>query len=126
MTLGKRIRKLRKEKGLKQKELGEKLNVVESAISLYENDVNIPDINKAKILAKEFDVSLEYLLFGKEQNHLLNKLRNLTENNSELENLLSCLADRKDLLQLLQETKSLSPREIEKLIRIIKIVKEKP
>ncbi|AZO94955.1 helix-turn-helix transcriptional regulator [Halocella sp. SP3-1] len=126
MTLGKRIRKLRKEKGLKQKELGEKLNVVESAISLYENDVNIPDINKAKILAEEFDVSLEYLLFGKEQNHLLNKLRNLTENNSELENLLSCLADRKDLLQLLQETKSLNPREIKKLIRIIKIVKEKP
>ncbi|AZO94947.1 hypothetical protein D7D81_10290 [Halocella sp. SP3-1] len=54
------------------------------------------------------------------------QFKKITENNSELENLLFCLADREDLLQLLQETKSLSPGEIEKLIRIIKIVKEKP
>ncbi|QTL97910.1 helix-turn-helix domain-containing protein [Iocasia frigidifontis] len=126
MTLGKRICKLRKKNGLKQEDLGKKLKVVKSTISLYENDVNIPDINKIKKLAEIFEVSLEYLLFGKKQSDLINKLRNLTENNSELENLLSCLADRKDLLQLLQETKSLSPGEIEKLIRIIKIVKEKP
>lgn len=43
-TLGKRIAKLRREKGLKQDQLAEKLSVSLQAVSKWENDQTCPDI----------------------------------------------------------------------------------
>lgn len=60
--IGERLKKLRKDKKIKQEELAEILSVKKSTISLYESDKNDPsDVIKVKI-AYYFNVSLDYLL----------------------------------------------------------------
>ncbi|MGG5322388.1 helix-turn-helix domain-containing protein, partial [Enterococcus sp. DIV2359] len=56
------LKEKRKEFGLTQEELAEKLQVSRSAISNWEIGRNYPDIQTLISLAKTFDVSLDYLL----------------------------------------------------------------
>jgi transcriptional regulator with XRE-family HTH domain len=62
MTLGVRIKQLRKEKELTQTELGKHLNVGKSTISQYETDTNMPDPEMILKIANFFNVSTDYLL----------------------------------------------------------------
>ena len=66
-TLGKRIAALRREKGLKQDELAEKLGVSAQAVSKWENDQTCPDISLLPLLAKTLGVSVDELLSGKQE-----------------------------------------------------------
>ena len=63
-TLGTRIAELRREKGLKQDELAEKLGVSPQAVSKWENDISCPDIMLLPKLAKELGVTTDMLLTG--------------------------------------------------------------
>lgn len=56
--------KLRKEKGMTQKDLSEKLNVSDKAISRWENGKNYPDIETLQQLAELLDVTINDLLKG--------------------------------------------------------------
>jgi len=64
MTLGTRISLLRREKGLKQEELAERMGVSPQAVSKWENDLNCPDIALLPQLAKTLDVTVDHLLTG--------------------------------------------------------------
>ena len=66
-TLGKRIGALRREKGLKQDELAEKLGISPQAVSKWETDQTCPDISLLPQLAKLLDVSVDELLSGKQE-----------------------------------------------------------
>ena len=66
-TLGKRIAAQRREKGLKQDELAEKLGVSPQAVSKWENDQTCPDISILPQLAKILGISVDTLLTGDEQ-----------------------------------------------------------
>ena len=66
-TLGKRIAALRREKGLKQDELAEKLGVSAQAVSKWENDQTCPDISLLPLLSKTLGVSVDELLSGKQE-----------------------------------------------------------
>jgi transcriptional regulator with XRE-family HTH domain len=66
-TLGKRIAALRREKGLKQDELAEKLGVSAQAVSMWENDQTCPDISLLPLLAKTLGVTVDELLSGKQE-----------------------------------------------------------
>ncbi len=57
-----RIKLLREEKNIYQKDLAKLLNVSVPAINYYENEKRAIDTKTAKILADYFDVSLDYLL----------------------------------------------------------------
>ena len=59
---GKKIAELRKEKGLTQKELAEKLHVTDKAISKWERGINFPELMVMENLAEELDVSVVELL----------------------------------------------------------------
>lgn len=59
-----RLRNLRKEKGLTQDELAEKLNTSRSRISMYEQGKRQPDFEMQESIADFFNVNLDYL-FGK-------------------------------------------------------------
>lgn len=59
---GKFISELRKEKGLTQIELAEKINVSDKAISRWENGKNYPDIEILEDLGTELGVSISELL----------------------------------------------------------------
>ena len=61
---GKFIKKLRKEKGITQKELGEKLNITDKAISKWERGLSFPDITMLNILAEFFEIDVSELLNG--------------------------------------------------------------
>ena len=67
-TLGKRIGDLRREKGLKQDDLAERLGISPQAVSKWENDQTCPDISVLPQLAEILDVSLEVLLTGEKAN----------------------------------------------------------
>ena len=61
-TTGKKIAELRKEKGLTQKDLAEKLNVTDKAVSKWERGINFPELTVMEILATELDTTVVDLL----------------------------------------------------------------
>ena len=61
IKIGKFIAALRKEKGLTQEQLGEKLGVTNKTISRWENGNYMPDVEMLSLLSKEFDVSINEL-----------------------------------------------------------------
>lgn len=60
----KKLRELRKEKGISLKELGAEMGVAESTMSLYENGKRQPDYETLLKLAEFFGVTVDYLLRG--------------------------------------------------------------
>ena len=61
-SLGARIARLRKDMGLTQEELAEKLGITAQAISKWENDLSAPDISALPILAGIFGITVDELL----------------------------------------------------------------
>ncbi len=68
MTLGERIKNFRQRVGLSQEELAEKLNVSRQAITKWENDSGIPDIDNLISLSKVMGISLDELVMGEKGN----------------------------------------------------------
>ena len=62
MTLGQRIQELRKQNNLSQEALGEKLGVSRQAISRWEMDGAVPEVDKLIAMSKLFGISLDELL----------------------------------------------------------------
>ncbi len=62
MTLGERLQKLRKEKGLSQDQMAEALNVSRQAVSKWERDEAIPEIDKIIKLSEIFSISIDSIL----------------------------------------------------------------
>ncbi len=67
MTLGQKIKKLRNESDLTQKDLSNMVNVTFQTVSKWENDENEPDVSTLKKLASLFGCSLDYLLSEEEE-----------------------------------------------------------
>ena len=61
-TLGIMISTLRKEKGMTQLELAEKMGVTDKAVSKWERDLSFPDINFIPKLAEIFEVTVDELM----------------------------------------------------------------
>lgn len=61
-TTGKKIAELRKEKGLTQKDLAEKLNVTDKAVSKWERGINFPELTVMENLAEALDTTVIDLL----------------------------------------------------------------
>ncbi len=57
-----RLKQLRKENGLTQKELADKLNISKGSIAMYETGKRSPDNEILSVIADFFDVSTDYLL----------------------------------------------------------------
>ena len=70
--LGNYIAARRKELGMTQANLAEKIHVTDKAVSRWERGVGLPDIDNLERLAKALDVSLVSLMQGKscEENHI--------------------------------------------------------
>jgi len=62
MTLGQHIQELRKRAGLSQETLGERLNVSRQAVSKWESDVTIPEVDTLIAMSKLFGVTVGELL----------------------------------------------------------------
>ena len=64
MSLGEKIREQRKQAGLSQEQLAEKLNVSRQAITKWETDKGIPDVANLIAISDEFGLSLDELIKG--------------------------------------------------------------
>ncbi len=62
MTIGQKLKKLRADKGMTQKDLADQLHVSFQTISKWEKDENEPDLTTIRELAKLYGVSTDYLL----------------------------------------------------------------
>ncbi|MFW6034790.1 MAG: HD domain-containing phosphohydrolase [Halothermotrichaceae bacterium] len=78
MTLYIKLKKLRKEKELTQKELAEILNCSRTTIANYEQGNRVPDIYFLKEIADFFQVSLDYLM--DRENYMKNRIPFFTQN----------------------------------------------
>lgn len=63
-SIGNRISKYRKAKGLTQEELANRMGVSSQAVSKWENDASCPDISLLPRLCRELGVSTDELLTG--------------------------------------------------------------
>ena len=62
MTLGEKIKEARKQCGLSQEQLAEKMAVSRSAVAKWEVNNGLPDVDNLKSLAAMLNVSIDYLL----------------------------------------------------------------
>lgn len=76
-SIGETIATLRKEKGMTQSQLAEKMNVTDKAVSKWERDLSCPDINTISKLADILDVSVEELLKAKKSEYTGSKIKDL-------------------------------------------------
>jgi len=66
-TLGSMIAELRKQRGMTQLDLAEKMGVTDKAVSKWERDLSCPDINSLPHLAEILGVSVEELMQSKKE-----------------------------------------------------------
>ena len=66
-TFGDRLRELRRERGMQQRELGELYNLSSSAIGSYERNLREPTLELLLQLSEYFGVSVDYLLCRTEE-----------------------------------------------------------
>lgn len=76
-SIGETIATLRKEKGMTQSQLAEKMNVTDKAVSKWERDLSCPDINTISKLADVLGVSVEELLKAKKSEYTGSKIKDL-------------------------------------------------
>lgn len=67
MNIADRILCLRKKKGVSQEELAYRIGVSRQAVSKWESDQSIPELDKVILMSEYFEVTTDYLLTGKEE-----------------------------------------------------------
>lgn len=132
-TFGEVFKKLRIELGYTQEELAENFNKKyhynfgKSAISQYENDKRIPEIDALAKWADFFQVSIDFLL-GKTsirnsyENH--QRISESIKDDKELLEFWEVLKEREDLQLLFKQTKQMTEKDIRQIIKIIKAIED--
>ncbi|MDR3148471.1 MAG: helix-turn-helix domain-containing protein [Oscillospiraceae bacterium] len=67
MTLGDRIKNLRQAHNISKKEFAEMFGAKPHTVTYWEKDTFAPRLDKLMKIAKHFDVSAEWMLYGSEQ-----------------------------------------------------------
>ena len=62
MTLGEKLKTVRKNMGLTQEQLAVKISVSRQAITKWEADKGLPDIENLRLISKLLNISIDYLL----------------------------------------------------------------
>lgn len=129
MTFGSEIQRLRKQKGLKQYELAEKLGFKSAYLCDIENGRRKPQSNK---FIENVCEALE--LTDKERKHLYELSYNLPENiTNKKQELLSQIANmelrdqleaKEQMIKMLKHKIKIYEKELEELLNMLKTVKE--
>lgn len=99
--IGSFLRELRKERGITQEDLAEKLNVSSRTISRWETGSNMPDISLLIEIADFFDVSIPEIINGERKSEKMN------EEVKEVAEKLSDYADA-EKVNIIKEIRKLS------------------
>ena len=78
-SIGEIISDLRKEKGMTQNDLAQKMNVTDKAVSKWERNLSCPDVNSIPKLAEILGITVEELLNAqsKEENKKVDEIVNI-------------------------------------------------
>lgn len=88
-TLGERIKKARKKLNLTQEQLGEMADVTSAYIGQIERNERTPSLKRLKKMAKQLDVSVEYLVVGtKSSSEIIEELKEELDGISERQKIL--------------------------------------
>ena len=90
--LSEKLYKLRKNSGLSQEQLAEKLNVSRQAISKWESGTAVPESEKLIIISNYFDVSVDYLLKDDEEDKPKAQDSAIEEKPKMLAGIIICIA----------------------------------
>lgn len=88
-TIGAFISALRKANGLTQRQLAEKLNVSDKAVSRWERDEAMPDLTLIPVLAEIFGVTSDEILRGQRHNPEADPIRSPEKTDKQRKNILS-------------------------------------
>lgn len=66
MTIGKRIKKLRIDKGMSQQDLATKIGLTKENLSRWENDRSKPRVFYIPLLAEALGCTYDYILYGEQ------------------------------------------------------------
>ena len=83
MTLGQRIQELRKQRGMSQEALGDALGVSRQAVSKWEGDNGIPELDTLIAMSRLFEVTVGQLLGVEEPVEQKSETANESEENTE-------------------------------------------
>mgnify|MGYP002515902724 CR=1 FL=1 len=67
MTLGQKLKEIRKNFGLSQEDLADMMHVSRQAITKWENDNGMPDVSNLQELSKIFGITVDYFLDNEKQ-----------------------------------------------------------
>ena len=109
------LARLRRERGMTQAELAQRLGVSKSSISMYERGNREPELDLLERMADLFGVSVNTML-GRSEPELVNSDPALTE-------YLEQLRDRPELRMLFSVTKNATKKDVEAAVKIIEALR---
>ena len=86
MTLGQKLKEIRKRFGLSQESLAEIMNVSRQAITKWESDEGLPDVVNLQELSKVFGVTVDYLLDNNRELPALSMKKELDKDKYKMNN----------------------------------------
>ena len=108
MTLGQKLKEIRKRFGLSQESLAEIMYVSRQAITKWETDEGLPDVSNLQELSKVFNLTVDYLLDNDNSLPALSMRKKLDKDKYEM--------NQKGYMQIIKDNYA-SPWEVYSLIR---------
>jgi len=125
VDIGHKIAEQRELNKLTQKELADKLNLSQSAIAYYETNKKRPSIETLQLMAKIFKINVSYFLEeGYNEPSPEQKIRAAVSDDPELFEFWERLSQRDDLKMLMRQVRDMPPKEVKRIIRLIKAVED--
>lgn len=124
LYIGNRLKQLRIEHGILQKDLAEQLNLSQQTISLYESNKRQPDYDTLRTIAESFNVSTDYILGVTNISQPMNIAMEIREEYSadkKSENYHS--KEKNKALEILEQIYDLSPESQVDIIKYIEMCK---
>lgn len=108
------LKRLRTQRGLSQEELGRKIGVGKSTISMYENGSREPSLETLEAIADTFNVDMNTLTDSKTSSEL----------SAELQDYLEELKNREEMRMLFSLTKGATKEDVMQAVKIIEALKK--
>lgn len=125
MTVGSRIKELRKQHKLTLRELARRADISHTFLSDIENNRSQPSLNRLRDIAEALQVKISYLLGEKwDKVNEVNNRHYLPSSDPELVKLVKTLEKRPELRTLLNISKGLSQETIRQILKIVKTFKK--
>jgi|LSQX01.2.fsa_nt_gb transcriptional regulator with XRE-family HTH domain len=127
MIVGERIKMFRAEKKLTLRDLSKKADISISFLSDIENGRSNPSLERLKDIAAALNVPIIVLLDENINNKELSpeqKIKNAVSDDPELSEFWRKLSQREDLRLLMRQVLDMPPKEVKRIIRLIKAVED--